>query len=95
MERLYEILSSHPAIAEVILLRAVYIGAEDAIVTAKVHAAPNVTIDEYAHAADDLDTAMRAAVPEVADVYLDVTSYNIDTLPLDRDHGFDPAQPEQ
>ncbi len=91
VQRLHEVLSSHPAIAEVILLRAVYVGAEDAIVTAKVHAAPNVTIDAYAHAADDLDAAMRAAVPEVADVYLDVTSYHIDTLPLDREHGFEPA----
>lgn len=95
VRRLYDILSTHPAIAQVVLLRAVYIGAEDAIVTAKIHPAPNVTIDEYAHAADDLDAAMRAAVPEVADVYLDVTSYNIDTLPLDREHGFDPPNPQR
>jgi hypothetical protein len=29
-------------------------------------------------------------VPLVADVYLDITAYSIDTLPLDADHGYDP-----
>jgi cation diffusion facilitator family transporter len=89
VQRLHAILRANPAIEEVLLLRAVYVGAEDAIVTAKVHPAPNVTIDDFAHAADEIDAAMRAAVPEVADVYLDVTSYSADTVPLDRDHGYD------
>jgi hypothetical protein len=39
---------------------------------------------------DQVDTAMRAAVPLVADVYLDITRYSADTLPLDRDHGYGP-----
>ena len=46
--------------------------------------------DLAAHAMDQVDTAMRAAVPLVADVYLDITAYSMDTLPLDTDHGYGP-----
>jgi cation diffusion facilitator family transporter len=89
MERLHEIVSAPPAIAEVPTLRAVYIGPEEANVTARVHPAPNQTIDQLAHAMDQIDTEMRSAVPEVADVYLDITTYYTDTLPLNWDHGYD------
>jgi hypothetical protein len=33
----------------------------------------------------DLDLALRAALPEVADVFLNVTRYRLDTLPMRRD----------
>jgi cation diffusion facilitator family transporter len=89
VKQLYAILVAMPTIEEVVMLRAVYIGPEEAIVTAKVHPAPNLTADRLAQTMDHVDTAMRAAVPEVADVYLDITSYSMDTLPLDRDHGYD------
>jgi cation diffusion facilitator family transporter len=90
LQRLYDILLASPAIEEVLLVRAVYVGPEEAIVTAKLHPAPNLTVDQLAHAMDQVDTAMRAAVPLVADVYLDITTYSMDTLPLDVDHGYDP-----
>jgi divalent metal cation (Fe/Co/Zn/Cd) transporter len=90
LQRLYDILLASPAIEEVLLVRAVYVGPEEVIVTAKVHPAPNQTVDQLAYAMDQLDAAMRATVPLVADVYLDITAYSIDTLPLDADHGYDP-----
>jgi cation diffusion facilitator family transporter len=90
LQRLRNILATSPAIEEVLLVRAVYVGPEEVIVTAKVHPAPNQTVDQLAHAMDQLDAAMRATVPLVADVYLDITAYSIDTLPLDADHGYDP-----
>jgi divalent metal cation (Fe/Co/Zn/Cd) transporter len=89
VKRLYAILAATPTIEEVVLVRAVYIGPEEAIVTAKVHPAPNLTADRLAQPMDQIDAAMRAAVPEVADVYLDITTYSVNTLPLDRDHGYD------
>jgi len=89
VKRLSTILAATSAIEEVVMVRAVYIGPEEAIVTAKVHPAPNLTADCLAQTMDQVDAAMRAAVPEVADVYLDITTYSVDTLPLDRDHGYD------
>jgi hypothetical protein len=59
----------------------------DAILVANVHPALRLTIDDCAHAADQIDTDMRVAVPEVADVSLDVTAYSLALLPLDRDRG--------
>jgi hypothetical protein len=40
-----------------------------------------------APAADKIDTAMRAAVRDVADVSLPVTTFSLDPLPRDWDHG--------
>jgi cation diffusion facilitator family transporter len=88
MRRLHEILVSSPAVAQVLQLRAVYTGAEDAVVTAKVHPAAQLSVDQLAVAMDQIDAAMRAAVPEVADVYLDISAYSLDTLPIDQDHGY-------
>jgi cation diffusion facilitator family transporter len=90
LERLHDVLATSPGIEEVLLVRAVYVGPEEVIVTAKVHPASNLTVDQLARAMDQVDTAMRAAVPLVADVYLDITRYSADTLPLDRDHGYGP-----
>jgi len=90
LERLHNILATSSAIKEVLLVRAVYIGSEEVIVTAKVHPAPDLTADQLAHAMDQVDAAMRAAVPLVADVYLDITAYSMDSLPLDVDHGYGP-----
>lgn len=88
MRHLSEILTTSPAIEQVLMLRAVYIGPEEAIVTAKVHPAPHLTIEELSQAMDQIDGAMRSTIPEVADVYLDVSTYYVNTLPLDRDHGY-------
>lgn len=88
MRRLGDILVSSPAVEQALLLRAVYVGPEDAIVTAKVHPARGLTVEQLSGAMDEIDAAMRAAVPEIADVYLDISSYALDTLPLDEDHGY-------
>lgn len=88
IRRLNAILTASPAIEEVLVLRAVYIGPEEAIVTAKVHPARHQTIEELSRAMDQTDADMRAAVPEVADVYLDISTYYRGNLPLDRDHGY-------
>lgn len=78
---LARILASDPAIEQVLSLHAVYTGPQEVIVAAKVHPAAGLTIDELTRAMDSLDTAVRSALPEVADVYLDVTSDRLDTRP--------------
>jgi cation diffusion facilitator family transporter len=75
LQRLYRIVSSAPAVEQVLGLQAVYTGPAEVIVAAKVRPAPSLTIDGLTRAMDDLDAALRAAVPEVADVYIDVTAY--------------------
>jgi cation diffusion facilitator family transporter len=75
------ILSNDPAVEEVLALQAVYIGPLEVVVAAKVHPAPGLTIDQLTRAMDSLDQALRTALPEVADVFIDVTSYRLDTLP--------------
>jgi cation diffusion facilitator family transporter len=80
-QRLYAILAAAPAIEEVLALQAVYTGPEEVIVAAKVHPAAGLTIEQLTRAMDELDSALRSASPEVADVYLDVTTFRSDTLP--------------
>ena len=82
LQQVHAILASDPAIDEVLALQAVYTGPQEVIVAAKVHPAGGLSIDQLTRAMDRLDGAIRSAVSEVADVYLDVTSYRLDTLPV-------------
>jgi cation diffusion facilitator family transporter len=75
VEELHAILAESPAIDEIVSLQVVYVGPEEVIVGAKVHPSSNLTVDELAQAMDDVDHALRAASPFVADVFLDVTRY--------------------
>jgi cation diffusion facilitator family transporter len=74
LEQLHAILMASPAIEEVLSLQALYSGPEEAIVGAKIHPSADLTIEQLARAMDDLDHAIREALPLVADVFLDVTS---------------------
>jgi cation diffusion facilitator family transporter len=81
LDELRAIIAASPAIAEIQMLQAVYIGPEEAIVTAKVNPSPGQSTEELARAMDDLDHAIREASPLVADVYLDVTAHRDDATP--------------
>jgi cation diffusion facilitator family transporter len=81
LAKLHAILDGAPAIDEVLSLQAVYSGPEEVIVGAKVHPSSKLTIEQLTRAMDDLDAAIREALPVVADVFLDVTRYRSDTLP--------------
>jgi divalent metal cation (Fe/Co/Zn/Cd) transporter len=71
---LQKIIEASPAIEQLLSMQAVYIGPEEAIVAAKVRPSKNATVEELAHAMDDLDRQLRASSEFVADVYLDVTT---------------------
>jgi cation diffusion facilitator family transporter len=75
LQRLWTILASAPAVEQVLAVQAVYTGPDEVIVAAKVRPVQTLTIEQLTRAMDDLDAALRAAVAEVADVYIDVTAY--------------------
>jgi divalent metal cation (Fe/Co/Zn/Cd) transporter len=88
LQKLEAIVAGSPAVAEILTLWAVYIALEEAIVAAKIHPDEALTIDQLAQAMDGLDLAIRSALPEVADVFLNVTTYRLDTLPLGQQQGY-------
>jgi cation diffusion facilitator family transporter len=75
LERVYAILERSPSIDEVLSVKAVYGAPQEVIVAAKVHPAPGRTADELASALDGIDRALRKELPEVAEVFIDLTSH--------------------
>jgi cation diffusion facilitator family transporter len=73
LERLRAILDEDAAVEEVLALRAMYSGPEEAIVVAKIRPSRALNIDRLSRAMDDLDRRIREALPYVADVFIDVT----------------------
>ena len=75
LERVYAILEESPSIDEILSVQAVYGAPQEVIVGAKVHPAPGQTADELAIALDHIDHTLRRELPEVAEVYIDLTSH--------------------
>jgi cation diffusion facilitator family transporter len=71
----YEILERSPSIDEILSVQAVYGAPQEVVVAAKVHPAPGRTADELASALDDIDHALRQELPEIAEVFIDLTSH--------------------
>jgi len=42
-----------------------------------VHPAPGKTADELAEALDDIDHSLRQELPEIAEVFIDLTSHRV------------------
>ncbi|HEY6651183.1 MAG TPA: hypothetical protein VI364_02690, partial [Actinomycetota bacterium] len=66
-----------PSIDEVLSVQAVYGAPQEVIVAAKVHPAPGKTADELAKALDDIDHSLRQELPEIAEVFIDLTSHRV------------------
>ena len=75
LERVYAILEQSPSIDEILSVQAVYGAPQEVIVGAKVHPAPGQTADDLAIALDGIDHALRQELPEVAEVFIDLTSH--------------------
>ena len=75
VEKLRAVLAASPVVEEILSLQVVYTGPEEVVVAAKVHPSSRLTADELAQAMDEVDTALRAASPVVADVFLDLTRH--------------------
>ena len=74
LARVHEILAGSPSIEEVLSVKAVYGAPLEVIVAAKVHPAPGLTADELASALDGIDHTLRKELPEIAEVFIDLTS---------------------
>jgi cation diffusion facilitator family transporter len=75
LARVYSILEQSPSIDEILSDQAVYGAPQEVVVAAKVHPAPGRTADELARALDDIDHALRQELPEIAEVFIDLTSH--------------------
>jgi cation diffusion facilitator family transporter len=75
LETAHNILAASPSFDAVLSIYSVHIGPQEVIVTAKAHPARGQTAEQLARALDDVDLAIREALPEVAEVFIDVTSH--------------------
>jgi cation diffusion facilitator family transporter len=87
LARVYAILAQSPSIDEVLSVQAVYGAPQEVVVAAKVHPAPGRTADELASALDGIDHALRQELPEVAEVFIDLTSHHAGSGEGHRDSG--------
>jgi cation diffusion facilitator family transporter len=74
LEAAFRTVAASPSVEAVLSIYAVHVAPQEAIIAAKVHPRPGQTGEELALGMDDLDRALREALPEVAEVFIDVTS---------------------
>jgi divalent metal cation (Fe/Co/Zn/Cd) transporter len=79
LEKLHSLLASTPGVARVVTLHALYSGPEEVLVVAKVLPAGDVGSKDLARAMDEAEEKIRAELPVVADVYVDMTRSRPDT----------------
>src|SRR5262249_54935501 len=75
LEKLRGIVEADPAIEELLMLQAVYMGPEEVVVLGKARPLPTLRIDELSRAMDELDHRIRRELPLVAEVFIDVTAH--------------------
>jgi divalent metal cation (Fe/Co/Zn/Cd) transporter len=68
------VLQSAPGIAEVRSLYVVYGAPHEALLAAKVRATAGQSADELARRLDEVDGRLRSALPEIGEVFVDVTA---------------------
>ena len=74
LKRARTILENAPSIAQVLDLHAVYVAPQEAILAAKVHPTNGKTGKELSEVLDELDQRLRRELPEIADVFIDITA---------------------
>jgi divalent metal cation (Fe/Co/Zn/Cd) transporter len=72
----HDIVVADPGVEELLDLYVVYVGPQDAILAAKVHPADGQSADELAVRLDALDQRLRGDLPEVGEVFIDVTAHH-------------------
>jgi cation diffusion facilitator family transporter len=75
LEAAYNILAASTGIDAVLSMYAVHTGPQEVIVAAKAYPKPGQTGEQLARALDEVDRAVREQLPEVAEVFIDVTSH--------------------
>ncbi len=68
-------LEGSPAVDEVRQLYAVHVAPQEAILAAKVHPDSDLSARQLASAMDELDSRLRAELPEIGEVFIDITNH--------------------
>jgi cation diffusion facilitator family transporter len=68
-------LAESPAVDEIRQLYAVHVAPEEVLLAAKVHPVEDMDADELAEAMDEIDSRLRAELPEIGEVFIDVTAH--------------------
>jgi cation diffusion facilitator family transporter len=76
LELARRILSASPAVDEVRQTYAVHVAPQDVVLAAKVHPSSELSADELAGAMDQLDARLRSELPEIGEVFIDVTQHS-------------------
>jgi cation diffusion facilitator family transporter len=69
-------LDASPGVDEVLQLYAVHVAPQEVVLAAKVHPSSDLSADELAMEMDQLDANLRAELPEVGEVFIDVTQHS-------------------
>jgi divalent metal cation (Fe/Co/Zn/Cd) transporter len=75
-ERARRTLQACPAIDELRELYAVHVAPQEVILAAKVHPAEGLAAEEFAREMEEVDARLRAALPEIGEVFIDATSHS-------------------
>jgi divalent metal cation (Fe/Co/Zn/Cd) transporter len=76
LELLRRTLASSPAVDEIRQIYAVHLAPQDVLLAAKVHPDPGLTVSRLAAELDALDSRLRAELPEIGEVFIDVTEHS-------------------
>ncbi len=68
-------LQGSPAVDEVRQIYAVHVAPQEAILAAKVHPELELSAPQLASAMDELDSRLRAELPEIGEVFIDITNH--------------------
>jgi cation diffusion facilitator family transporter len=75
LEKAHAILAQSPAIDDVLHVYAVHAAPQEVILTAKVHPVPGQSSEELAEHLDEIDLRLRRELPEIAEVFIDITTH--------------------
>ena len=73
LQRVRETIAASPALDELLDVVAVHVAPQEVLVAAKVHPAPEQTGELLAARLDELDILLRRDLPEIGEVFIDVT----------------------
>jgi cation diffusion facilitator family transporter len=76
LELVRRTLASSPAVDEIRQVYAVHLAPQEVVLAAKVHPDPGLTVTELARELDELDARLRTELPEIGEVFIDVTSHS-------------------
>jgi cation diffusion facilitator family transporter len=75
LELARQIVEASPGVDEILQLYAVHVAPQDVVLAAKVHPSEKLDVDQLARSMDELDARLRSELPEIGEVFIDVTQH--------------------